>query len=280
MRSGTLFIYLQKMLPTRALGRLSYKLSRSQVRWLKNFLIGVFIRIYAVDLSEMDKSTPFAYASFNEFFTRSLKAGVRPVSSNPSAICCPADGTVQQIGHIIDGRLIQAKKMSYRLVDLLNIDAAREFDGGAFLTIYLAPHNYHRVHAPVTGLVRRVHYIPGKRYAVNKATAQALPGLFALNERLACYCSGESSSYWLVFVGAMNVSSISTAWSGEIAPANSPRQWTYSRQQSATLNRGDYFGHFNMGSTVIIVFPRNTVRWDPELLAGTHIRMGQEIGWL
>jgi len=228
----------------------------------------------------MDQPTPFAYPTFNAFFTRSLKANTRPVTPNPATLCCPADGFVQQIGQVRDGRLIQAKGMSYRLSDLLGTESAAELDGGAFLTIYLAPHNYHRVHAPVSGSVRRVHYIPGKRYAVNEATARSLPGLFAMNERLACFCADETAPYWLVFVGAMNVSSISTAWSGEIAPAAAPCRWTYARGEIAPLNKGDYFGHFNMGSTVVVVFPPHTVTWDPKLRAGSELRVGQEVGRL
>lgn len=280
MQSGTLFIRFQQLLPAKLLGRLSYKLSRSQYRWLKNFLIWIFIRLYRVDINEMDKPTPFAYSSFNEFFTRSLQADARPVTDNPSAISCPADGIVQQVGRIADGQLLQVKGTNYRLVDLLGIDAAADFDGGAFLTIYLAPHNYHRVHAPLGGSIRRVHYIPGKRYAVNKSTAQALPGLFAKNERLACFCSGKSCPYWLVFVGAMNVCSISTAWAGEIEPGNARYQWTYAADKMTTLSKGDYFGHFNMGSTVILVFPKDTVSWDPSLGPDTKLRVGQEIGYL
>lgn len=236
--------------------------------------------MYRVDVSEMDKSSPLAYSSFNEFFTRSLKPDARPIAPDPAAICCPSDGFVQQFGHIDEGQLIQAKGMSYRLVDLLGIDSAAEFDGGAFLTIYLAPHNYHRVHAPIGGSVHGVHYIPGKRYAVNEATANAVPGLFAMNERVACFCTGQSTPYWLVFVGAMNVSSISTAWAGEIAPAREPRRWTLAADDSPALNKGDYFGHFNMGSTVIIVFPRDTVTWDSRLRAGAIVRMGREVGRL
>jgi len=280
MRSGTLFVYFQQLLPAKMLGRLSYSLSRSRNRWLKNFLIWAFIRLYPVDVNEMDEATPFIYSSFNEFFTRALKTYARPITTNPSGVSCPADGVVQQIGHITDGRLLQAKGMSYRLLDLLAIDAAAEFEDGAFLTIYLAPHNYHRVHAPLNGVLQREHYIPGKRYAVNKMTAQALPGLFAKNERLACFCSGQPSPYWLVLVGAMNVCSISTAWSGEIKPGDRPYQRTYAHEQATTIGKGDYFGHFNMGSTVIIIFPRETVSWDPRLSPGTSLRVGQEIGFL
>jgi phosphatidylserine decarboxylase len=276
---GALFIALQKILPTRALGRLAYKLSRSQTRWLKNLLIGCFVRLYPVDLTEMDR-LPSDYESFNAFFTRSLKPGIRPVSADPGAVCCPADGLLQQADIVAEGRLIQAKGISYRLTDLLGIDAAPEFDGGAFLTIYLAPHNYHRVHAPLGGSVQRLHYIPGKRYAVNSMTARHLPGLFTKNERIACYCNGELSPYWLVFVGAMNVSSISTAWSGEIVSADGPRQWIYEEGDTVMLNKGDYFGHFNMGSTVIMVFPAGTVSWNDELRPGMTLRVGQRVGRL
>jgi phosphatidylserine decarboxylase len=279
MRFDTLFIRFQQLIPAKALGRFVYRLSRSQIRWLKNFLIWAFIRLYPVDTREMDKPTPYAYSSFNNFFSRSLKANARPITANPSGICCPADGVVQQIGHIADGQLLQAKGIHYRLVDLLGIDNAAEFDGGAFLTIYLAPHNYHRVHAPISGVVSRTHYIPGHRYAVNKTTAQSLPGLFAKNERLACYCTGQPSPYWLVLVGAMNVCSMSTAWCEEIKPGDRPYQRTFTNDQT-TINKGDYFGHFNMGSTVIVVFPRKTVSWDPDLSAGTSLRVGREIGSL
>jgi len=279
-----LFVRLQYLLPTRLLGRLVYRISRSRRTGLKNALIRIFVRLYAVDTSEMDRPLPCEYPSFNDFFTRSLKDGARPVDPDPTAICSPADGTVQQVGRIQQGQLLQAKGINYSLARLLGIDddAAAQFDNGAFLTIYLAPHNYHRVHMPLDGTVRSMCYLPGKRLAVNKITADSVAGLFAGNERLSCYCDGPRGPFWLVFVGAMNVASITTAWSGETLPVSNGGRFRrdYTGQQAPKLNKGDYCGHFNMGSTVIIALPPDTVDWSPALTLGASLRVGQRVGSL
>lgn len=277
-----LFTALQYVLPKRALGRAVYRLTRTRVEWLKNLLIRVFIRLFPVDLNEMAVNDPCDFASFNEFFTRELKLGSRPIDPDPRTVCCPADGIIQQLGQIEAGQLLQAKGIDYSLRQLLDTDAAdaARFDGGQFLTIYLAPHNYHRVHAPSAGRVGRMNFIPGELFSVNKATARHIPGLFARNERVAYHCVGDDLEYWLVFVGAMNVASISTAWSGEIAAERSPRQTVYAQHDAYALERGDYCGHFNMGSTVIVVYPPATVSWDATLCAGDPVRANQVVGRL
>jgi phosphatidylserine decarboxylase len=275
-----LFIFLQRILPTRLIGAITYRLTRNEALWLKNGLIRGFVRAYPVDTDEMDRENPCDYKSFNAFFTRELKSGARPITTATHGICSPADGKVQQAGHLRDGQLLQAKGMDYRLDQLLDDDGpdSRRFANGAFLTIYLAPHNYHRVHAPLAGTVRRMNFIPGARYSVNETTARHVPRLFARNERVACYCRDGTLDYWLVFVGAMNVASVNTAWSGEIAPGRAPRQTHYDGAEATLLHQGDYFGHFNMGSTVIIVLPPERVTWDSRLEPGKRLRVGERIG--
>lgn len=279
-----LFVLFQRVLPKTLLGRIAYRVSRSRRPWLKNALIRCFVRAYAVDTTEMGLANPIDYPSFNAFFTRELCAGARPIDEHPDAICSPADGTVQQIGHIEEGQLFQAKGIFYRLTDLLGVDRQDTvaFAGGAFLTIYLAPHNYHRVHMPLEGVISGMRYLPGRRLAVNEATVRSVPGLFAVNERLAVFCGGDRGPYWIVFVGAMNVASISTAWAGEVLPHThgEPYRQAYDDAQAVALRKGDYCGHFNMGSTVIIVLPDQTVAWDPALAPGDPLRVGQRVGTL
>jgi phosphatidylserine decarboxylase len=277
-----LFAGFQRVLPTRWLGKLVYRLSRSQRPRLKNALIRLFVRMYRVDTTEMDRDDPCDYRSFNDFFSRALRPGARAIDPDPRSVCSPADGAVQQIGQVKDGQLLQVKGIEYGLADLLGVPAAdlRGFESGAFLTIYLAPHNYHRVHMPGDASIGGTIYIPGKRLAVNQATARAVPGLFTGNERLACDCRGPDGHFWLVFVGAMNVSSISTAWAGEVLPWPN-RVHTAQRRDFAPaplLEKGDYCGHFNMGSTVVLIYPDATVAWDPSLGAGSPLRVGQKVG--
>jgi phosphatidylserine decarboxylase len=283
-KTDNLFVAFQRIIPTRLLGRLVYRLSRSRKTLLKNALIHLFLKMYPVDTTEMDEDSPRDYSSFNAFFSRALRPGARPVDPGHDTVCSPADGTVQQIGYLKNGQLLQVKGVEYSLVDLLGIPKSGlpAFDAGAFLTIYLAPHNYHRVHMPRDASITRMNYVPGRRLAVNQATARAVPGLFSGNERLACDCLEGSRPYWLVFVGAMNVASISTAWAGEVLPcadrARRPR--SIAVDPRADLKKGDYCGHFNMGSTVIVIFPNDAVHWDTTFHAGSPLRVGQKVGSL
>lgn len=277
-----LFVALQYLLPKRLLGQWAYRLARSRVVWLKNALIRGFVRLFPVDMEDMEAASPCDYSSFNAFFTRGLAPGARPLDPDPAGICCPADGRVQQLGQIADGQLLQAKGIGYRLDRLLCIDAAdaRRFDGGAFLTVYLAPNNYHRVHAPSAGRVSRMHVIPGALFSVNRATTHHIRGLFARNARVACECVGGPADYWLVLVGALNVASISTAWTGEIARIRRQELLRYPETGARSFVRGDYFAHFNMGSTVILIYPRGETRWDQAIRPGDPVRVGRTIGWV
>lgn len=280
--SDKLFVGLQYILPARLIGTFVHRLARSRRVWLKNALIRSFSRLFAIDETEMEATRATDYPDFNAFFTRKLKPGARPVDTDPRLVCSPADGTVQQVGTISDGRLLQAKDMSFTAARLLGTTPARiePFDGGAFLTIYLAPHNYHRVHAPLDGKLRRMHFIPGARFSVNRITANAIPGLFARNERVACQFDGEHGAYWLVFVGAMNVASISTAWAGEVVGGDHPVRETFDAGSAPSYCKGDYIGHFNLGSTVILLFPRDVARWNPSLKTLDTLTVGRAIATL
>ena len=277
-----LYVGMQYILPARLIGACTHRLACSRRSWLKNSLIRSFTRLFTIDETEMDRDRAIDYPSFNAFFTRELKPGARPIDADPRSICSPADGTVQQAGQVSYGRMIQAKGMTFSAGELLGAEPAdvEPFDGGAFVTIYLAPHNYHRVHAPLEGKLRRMHFIPGSRFSVNRATANAIPGLFARNERVACLFDGEHGSYWLVFVGAMNVASISTAWDGVIISGHETMRKDFDAETAPSFNKGDYIGHFNLGSTVIIIFPRDSVSWDPPLHPHSTLTVGRSIGTL
>jgi len=280
--SDRLFVAMQYLLPARTMGAVVHRLARSRRPWLKNALIRFFTRVFAIDETEMDEARAIDYPTFNAFFTRGLKPGARPIDADPFGICSPADGRVQQNGRVSDGRMLQAKGMTFSAASLLDAEpeGIAPFDGGAFMTIYLAPHNYHRIHAPLDGKLRSMHYIPGRRFSVNRATTNSIPGLFARNERLACLFDGEHGPYWLVLVGAMNVASISTVWAGEIVASGEPTRWVYDPETAPSLGKGDPLGHFNLGSTIVLVFPRDRATLDASLTPGSTLAVGERIGSL
>jgi phosphatidylserine decarboxylase len=275
-----LFIALQRLLPQVLLGRLVHWLARIRKVWFKDLLIRGFMRIYDVDLSDAALREPAEYDTFNAFFTRRLAPDARPQDPDPRAVTSPADGRIQQSGHLLDGQLIQAKGMTYSAAELLGDQrAARGFRDGWFLTVYLAPHNYHRVHAPLAGTLRDMIYMPGARLSVNEATAAAVPALFARNERLVCLFEADQGPFALVMVGAMNVASISTAWAGEVLPCRprEMRRWHYPGGAGVRLARGDEIGHFNLGSTAILLLPPDTVVPDVDLPPGRSLRVGERV---
>lgn len=275
-----LYIALQRILPQILLGRGVHWLSRVRVPWFKDLLITGFTRLYGVDTDEAEHPVPAGYASFNDFFTRRLQAGVRPQDPDLSATISPADGRVQQAGAIEGNQLIQAKGLSYSVAELLGESASEgTYQDGWFISIYLAPSNYHRVHAPLTGTLRTLYYVPGQRFAVNETTAGAVPGLFARNERLVCHFESPAGPYALVLVGALNVASISTSWAGEVLPREprEPCRWHYPGRAGVDLQRGDEVGHFNLGSTVILLLPPGAVAPAADLTPGKVLRMGQRI---
>jgi phosphatidylserine decarboxylase len=279
-----LFILLQRMLPARLLGRVVHAATRSRVRWFKDLLIRGFVRLYGVDVTEAASPVPAGYDSFNAFFTRSLRPGVRPLAADAAAILSPADGTVLQLGALAGDALLQVKGVTYSAAALLGDGAAAaRYRDGCFATIYLAPWNYHRVHMPLAGRVVRMTHIPGELWSVNATTAARVPGLFARNERLVCHCEAAWGPFAVVLVGALNVGSISTAWAGEVLPrrARGATNWDYPPGETRmALARGAVLGQFNMGSTVVVLLPPGAGRWREGLAAGAGLRVGMAIGAL
>ncbi len=278
-----LFIAFQRLLPSFWLGRLVYWASRVETPWFKNLLIGSFCRLYPIRLDEAEEPDAGRYPSFNAFFTRALRDDARPQDPDPLGILCPADGRVQQAGRIERGQLLQAKGLYYGVDELLaDPQALQRYDGGQFLTVYLAPQDYHRVHAPLVGRLRSMHYAPGALWSVNERTVSAIPEIFAVNERLCFHFEGDRCDFALVMVGALNVASISTVWAGEVLPLK-PRQsrhWQYGERSSIQLDRGAELGRFNLGSTVILLLPPGAGQLHATLEPGEALRVGQRVGRL
>lgn len=272
----------QYMAPQHLLSRIMFGLARAEQPWLSRRLIATLCRHYPINLDEAANPDPAAYASLNEFFTRGLRAGVRPLpEGDPAALVSPADGRISQLGPISGGRLIQAKGRSYSVEDLLGTDSlsASPFQGGAFATIYLAPHNYHRVHSPADCRVMEVVYVPGKLFSVNERTARVVPGLFARNERVVLRCQSSSGAeFALVMVGAMMVGSMTLEFC-DLAPLYRGRTHrTLRLGGGVALARGEELGRFNMGSTVIMVHARGSMAWDAARAPGDVVRVNQRLG--
>src|SRR5450631_924970 len=248
MSSGRLFVWFQHVLPQHALSRLILRATRVRAPWFKNWLIRGFLKLYAVDMTEAAQSDPLSFGSFNEFFTRALKPGVRSIVADPNAIACPVDGTISEAGKIDGERLLQAKGRSYTLTELLAAQPwARDFEGGSFATVYLAPFNYHRVHMPLRGKLKETVYVPGRLFSVNATTAAHVPKLFARNERVLTLFDTEFGQVAQVLVGALNVGSMATVWAGDITPA-ARRLITRLPPQEVSLDKGEELGRFNMRS--------------------------------
>jgi len=277
-----LFVAMQYLLPQHFLSRQVHRLARSRVKPLKNALIGSFVRHFRPDMSDAADPEPRDYQSFNAFFTRSLRSGARPSDPDPQALVSPVDGTVSQVGRIDGSRMLQAKGHDYSVEALLGgaSEWSRRFAGGSFATLYLAPYNYHRIHMPAAGSLRAAWYVPGRLFSVNAATAAAVPGLFACNERVVCAFEEGTLSFALALVGALFVGSIATVWHGDVTPC-SPRRAAElpldTGRAPARLERGAELGRFNMGSTVILLLPPESVDWLPGLQPGSTVRVGQTI---
>ena len=280
------FILLQYLLPQHALSRLIWLFTR--VRWtpFKNLLIGSLVRGYGITLDDAQITDWRAFSSFNDFFTRILKPGARPVTTRAQALACPVDGTVSQVGALQVDVLLQAKGRTYSLQQLLSVaaaDCAQPLQGGQFATLYLAPYNYHRIHMPCDGRLLAAWHIPGALFSVNAQTAAAVPRLFARNERVVLLFEGTQGPFVLVLVGALCVGSMSTVWHGDITPwrMSGPSRLTLRADAAPTwLPRGAELGRFNMGSTVILLFGPEQAQWRADLVPGTTVRMGEDIGSL
>jgi phosphatidylserine decarboxylase len=277
-----LFIRLQYVTPQHPLSRLIGRLARSRVKWLKNTFIRWFVKRYKVDMSLAVEENPLAYACFNDFFTRHLKPGIRPVCPLPDSVVCPADGAFSQLGDIREGRIFQAKGQDYTVQELLGGDPqlASQFAGGTFATVYLAPRDYHRVHMPFGGKLRRMIAIPGDLFSVNTATAQHVPRLFSRNERAVAIFDTEVGPMAVVLVGAMIVAGIETVWAGEVAPCRGEVKTTDYGDDGMTLAKGDEMGLFKLGSTAIVLFGPNVVAWDSAYKPGTATMVGKQLGRL
>lgn len=275
------FVGMQHLLPQHFLSRVVRELTRVQLAPFKNLLIGGFLRLYDVDMREAADPQPYAYPSFNAFFTRALRPGARTVAAEPAAVVSPVDGCVSQAGALAGDSLLQAKGLTYTATELLGGDTAlaREFEGGSFATIYLAPFNYHRIHMPLDGRLRTAIYAPGELFSVNATTAANVPRLFARNERICCVFETPAGPMALVLVGALFVGSMSLSWAGEVTLERPDGNRVLPLPSPApSLARGDELGRFNMGSTVVLLFPRGRVRLAEDLAPGRALRMGERLG--
>ncbi|MCV6588369.1 MAG: archaetidylserine decarboxylase [Marinobacterium sp.] len=277
----TLFILLQKLLPQHLLSRFVGRLADCQKPLIKNNFIRVFAKKYNINMEEALEPDLTAYPSFNHFFTRALKPGVRTIDPAKEAIASPADGAFSQLGNIDHERIFQAKGRGYGLTTLLGGDTAlaKHFKDGSFATIYLSPRDYHRVHMPCDGTLRQTIYVPGDLYSVNQTTAENIDQLFARNERLVAIFDTEHGPMAMILVGAMIVAGIETVWGGQIAPPpRTPQHQRFDNQQSAVhLKKGEEMGRFKLGSTVVLLFGEDVIQWQQEHQAGSAIQLGQRL---
>jgi len=280
-RGDRLFAGVQRCLPTRLLSTLVFHVTQLQLRPLKNVLIRLFLRGYTIDMHEAQHPSASDYPSFNAFFTRALKPTARPLPADATLLVSPVDGRISQCAPITGGRLIQAKGRDYSALELLGGDAelAARLDGGTFCTIYLAPHNYHRIHMPLTGTLVGWRYVPGRLFSVNPATARAMPNLFARNERLVAQFDSAAGPLALVMVGALFVGSLETVWAGRVSPPHQRGQTSadYRMLTPLPFARGAEIGRFNMGSTVILLAAPGALAWLAESQPNAVLRMGQPL---
>lgn len=272
------FIALQHILPQHALSRFAGSLAASETPWLRDRLIRRFVAAYGVDLSEAARGIG-QFTSFNDFFTRELKPGARPLGDASQFILSPADGAVSQLGPITGGRIIQAKGRDYSVAEILGCAAeeAKRFEGGGFITIYLSPKDYHRVHMPAAGTLAATSYIPGDLYSVNTATAAGVDRLFARNERLSCRFDGPDGHFASVMVGAMIVAGIDTVWPNRFRTHVSAPVHEDFAGTGHVFAAGDEMGRFYLGSTVVLLFEPGRVAWMEGLKPADPLRMGQAI---
>jgi len=269
----------QYLLPKQALTALAGKFANARAGGLTTSVIRWFVGRYGVNMQEAANPDIASYASFNEFFTRPLRDGARPLAAGD--LICPVDGAVSQFGAIERDQIFQAKGHSYSTAALVGGDRelAAQFQDGSFATLYLSPRDYHRIHMPCDGRLTRMIYVPGALFSVNPTTARGVPGLFARNERVVCVFESEQGPFVLTLVGATIVGSMATVWHGIVNPPRLPdvREWTYSDGQ-VVLKKGDEMGRFLLGSTVVMLFPKDHLQFNPAWAPERAIRMGEMMG--
>lgn len=275
----TFKVFLQYALPHRLLSRLVYWGTRWTFAPWKNWLISTVVRNYGVDMAEAAQPDPLAYQHFNAFFTRKLRPGARQADADPAALLSPADGRISQAGRIVDGRIFQAKGQDYSTAELLGDEAAAApYRDGRFVTVYLSPRDYHRVHMPLAGTLRETVHVPGRIFSVAPFAVAAIPRLFARNERLVCHFDSPRGPFAVVMVGAILVSSVATVWDGLVIPPYAPsiRRKSFAGQ-NVTLERFAEMARFNMGSTVVLLLPENRAELDT-LVPQQAVKVGQRLG--
>ena len=265
----------QYLLPKQFITVLAGKFASARAGRLTTWVIRCFVRHYGVNMHEAVEPDISRYATFNEFFTRPLRPEARP--QTPCDYLCPIDGAVSQFGRIEDGRIFQAKGLNYSALELLGGDAelAAPFERGSFATLYLSPKDYHRIHMPCDGRLRRMIYVPGALFSVNPTTARGVPRLFARNERVVCEFTSERGVFVVVLVGATIVGSMQTVWHGVVNPPRTGkvREWHY--EDGILLRKGEEMGRFLLGSTVVMLFPRDTLHFNPEWSPTRLVCMGE-----
>lgn len=267
------------VLPHHAVSRVVYWLTRREGR-LVTPVIKRFIALFNVDMNDAVEPDIRTYSTFNAFFTRALNTEARPIAAGDNEIACPADGRISAIGPITDGQVLQAKGKDYSLAALLGDDQlATDFANGSFITVYLSPRDYHRLHMPIDGTLVSQTHVPGRLYSVAPHTVRTIDGIFAKNERVVAVFNTPKGRMALVLVGAINVAAIETVWHGLVTPPAGKKinHWTYENDTAVSLTRGEEMGRFNMGSTIIAVFEQ-PVRWRHDMNEGDAVRMGQFMG--
>jgi phosphatidylserine decarboxylase len=274
--SDSLAVLPQYLLPKQALTSLAGQLANAEAGRFTTGMIRRFVARYGVDMSEAENPDIASYASFNAFFTRPLRAGARPLAS--ADFVCPVDGAISQFGAIEHDQIFQAKGHRYSTTALVGGDAAlaAQFQDGSFATLYLSPRDYHRIHMPVAGRLLRMIYVPGALFSVNPTTARGVPGLFARNERLVCVFESARGPFVLTLVGATIVGSMATVWHGQVNPPRPGvlREWRYDEPR-IELSQGQEMGRFMLGSTVVMLFPKDVLQFNPAWAPARAIRLGE-----
>ena len=270
-----LFIQAQKVVPQQKLSRVVGKVAASENPILKNIVIQAFKAQYGIDMSIAEQTNALKFKSFNEFFTRSLKQGVREIDTRSESIVSPADGAISQLGKIVEGDIFQAKGQSFSVDKLIgDPQLAEPFKNGEFATVYLSPKDYHRVHMPYAGTLTETLYIPGELFSVNQTTAENIPGLFARNERMVCLFDTDLGRMAVVLVGAMIVAGIETVATGKVKPTGRLEL----NHHAMKLEKGDELGRFYLGSTAVVLFEQNKMQWDEAFKANSMVVMGEALG--
>ena len=274
--SDRLAVLPQYLMPKQALTTLAGKFASARLGALTTSVIRRFVARYNVNMAEAANPDITSYASFNDFFTRALKPGVRPLAT--ADLICPVDGAISQFGPIAQDQIFQAKGHTYSTTTLVGGDAAAaaRFDNGHFATLYLSPRDYHRIHMPCAGELTRMVHVPGDLFSVNPTTARGVPGLFARNERVVCFFESAHGPFVLVLVGATIVGSMATVWHGQVNPPRSGalRQWDYAKGQ-VSLQQGEEMGRFLLGSTVVMLFPQGPLHFNPDWVPARAIQLGE-----